>query len=182
VGRCQRNLSAQQGGTCANCGKTVWPFEGVTVHVEAQLLDNIRNGQTIDAIKFLRSVSGRGLADAKWMIEHMHETAGVSLRDLQDAHDTTSPGESVAPDVEERVKLGYPPESVLEVMQSLAKYQGPERNRVIRCIIHLSGGDPQRISHFAGVAAEDYRDVILWAEYDAKDRQVHDFSKPFVQT
>jgi hypothetical protein len=143
-------------------------------------LDNIRNGETIDAIKFLRSVSGRGLADVRWMIEHMYETAGVSVRELQDAHDMTSPGESVAPDVEERVKLDYPPESVLAVMQSLAKYQGPERNRVIRCIIHLSGGDPQRISHIADVAAQDYRDVIYWAEYDDKDQKVHDFDRPII--
>src|ERR1700722_2341282 len=180
MGGCQRNLSAQQGGTCANCGKTVWPFDGVTTHVEAQLLDKMRNGQMIDAIKFLRSVSNRGLADAKWMIEHMYETAGVSVRDLQGTHDMPSPGESIAPDIEEKVKLDYPPESVLEVMQSLAKYHGPERNRVIRCIIHLSGGDPHRISHFAGVAAQDYRDVIYWAEYDDEDQRVHDFKKPII--
>ncbi len=135
----------------------------------------------IDAIKLLRSVSNRGLADAKWMIEHMYETAGVAVRDLQDAHDMPSPGESVAPDIEEKVRLDYPPESKLAVMQSLAKYQGPERNRVIRCIVHLSGGDPQRTFHFAGVAAQDYRDVIYWAEYDEEGRRrVHNFDKPFV--
>lgn len=27
---CERNLSPQRGGTCSNCGRTVWPFGGVT--------------------------------------------------------------------------------------------------------------------------------------------------------
>jgi hypothetical protein len=81
---CQRNLSPRRGGTCANCGRTVWPFEGVTADVEAQLIAHIRSGNTVAAIKFLRSVSGRDLVDAKWMIEHMYGTAGIPLRDVLD--------------------------------------------------------------------------------------------------
>lgn len=81
---CERNLSPQGGGTCANCGRTVWPFEGVTTDVEARLIAHIRTGHTIAAIKLLRSVSGRDLVDAKWMIEHMYGTAGIPLRNLFD--------------------------------------------------------------------------------------------------
>jgi hypothetical protein len=90
--------------------------------------------------------------------------------------------EPLAADIEARLAQDYPSESLTDVLGSLATYRNSERNRVIRCIIHLSDGNPQRISYFVGVAAQDYRDVILWAEYDAKDQQVHDFSKPFVQT
>ena len=82
---CERNLSPQHGGTCANCGRTVMPFEGVTADVEAQLIAQIRSGHTVSAIKFLRSVSNRDLVDAKWMIEHMYGTAGIALRGLLDA-------------------------------------------------------------------------------------------------
>jgi hypothetical protein len=82
---CERNLSPQRGGTCANCGRTVWPFEGVTADVEVQLIAQIRTGNTVAAIKLLRSVSGRELVDAKWMIEHMYGTAGIPLRNLLDA-------------------------------------------------------------------------------------------------
>jgi hypothetical protein len=85
VSACERNLSPQRGGTCSNCGRTVWPFEGVTADVEAQLIAHIRSGHTVTAIKLLRSVSGRDLVDSKWMIEHMYGTAGIPLRDPLDA-------------------------------------------------------------------------------------------------
>jgi hypothetical protein len=81
---CERNLSPQLGGTCINCGRTVWPFDGVTADVEAQLVAHIRSGYTVEAIKLLRSVSGRDLVDAKWMIEHMYGTAGIPLRNILD--------------------------------------------------------------------------------------------------
>jgi hypothetical protein len=93
----------------------------------------------------------------------------------------TTEHEPLAADIEAKLAQDYPAESLSAVLGSLATYQDSERNRVIRCIIHLSDGDPQRISYFVGVAAQDYRDVISWAEYDANDRQVHDFNKPFVQ-
>jgi hypothetical protein len=85
---CERNLSPQRGGTCSNCGRTVWPFGGVTPDVEAQLIAYIRSGHTVSAIKLLRSISGRDLADANWMIEHMYGAAGIPLRDVLDADDS----------------------------------------------------------------------------------------------
>lgn len=38
------------------------------------------------------------------------------------------------------------------------------------------------IIELKGVATQDYRDVIYWAECDKGSQQVHDFAKPFVQT
>jgi hypothetical protein len=82
-------------------------------------------------------------------------------------------------DIERKLAQDYPIDSLLAVSRSLATYQGKERNRVIRCIVHLSGGDPTRVSHFVGVATEDYRDVIFWAESDDDGKQLHDFNRPF---
>jgi hypothetical protein len=87
---CERNLSPQRGGTCSNCGRTVWPFEEVTADVEAQLIAHIRSGHTVNAIKLLRSISGQDLVDTKWMIEHMYGTAGIPLRSVLDAGDRDS--------------------------------------------------------------------------------------------
>jgi hypothetical protein len=87
---CERNLSPRRGGTCSNCGRTVWPFGGVTADLEAQLIAHIRGGHTVNAIKLLRSISGRDLIDAKWMIEHMYGTAGIPLRGVLDAGDGDS--------------------------------------------------------------------------------------------
>ena len=50
---------------------------------------------------------------------------------------------------------------------------------LIRCIVHLSVGDPQRVSQYMRVAAEDYRDLIYWAECDKDDQKVRDFSVSF---
>jgi hypothetical protein len=75
-------------------------------------------------------------------------------------------------DIETKLRQVYPGESFSAVSASLATYQGREWNRVIRCIIYLSSGDPTRISHFVGIAGEDYRDVIYWAEYYKNDHKV----------
>jgi hypothetical protein len=98
------------------------------------------------------------------------------------ADQMTTEDEPLAADIEIKLKQDYAIELLSDVSRSLATYRGSERNRVIRCVIHLSGGDPLRISYFIGVAAQDYRDVIYWAEYDEKDQKVRDFGTPFVRT
>ncbi len=65
------------------------------------------------------------------------------------------------------------------VIKLLSAYYGPERDRVVRCILHLSEGSIERISLNTGTANIDYRDIIYFAEYDGDDRQLHDFRKPF---
>jgi hypothetical protein len=90
--------------------------------------------------------------------------------------------EPLAADIERKLARDCPAESIPAVLRAFATYQGPERNRVIRCIVHLMAGDAQRTSHYVGVATQDYRDVIYWAEYDADERKVRDFNEPFAQT
>jgi hypothetical protein len=82
-------------------------------------------------------------------------------------------------DIERKLAQDYSVEHLMPVSRSIATYQGPERDRVIRCVVHLSAGDPTRISHFVGVATTDYRDVIVSAEYDGDGKQLHDFNRPF---
>jgi hypothetical protein len=43
----------------------------------------------------------------------------------------------------------------------------------------LAEGKTDRLLHFIGCATTDYRDVILWAEYDRNDQRVRDFNQPF---
>jgi hypothetical protein len=90
--------------------------------------------------------------------------------------------EPLAPDIERKLTGDCPADSIPAVVRALATYEGPERNRVIRCIVYLVAGDTQRTSHYVGVANQDYRDVIYWAEYDSDDRKVRDFNEPFSQT
>jgi hypothetical protein len=90
--------------------------------------------------------------------------------------------EPLAADIGIKLAQDYPAAMLSAVSRSLRTYIGSERNRVVRCIIHLAGGDPERISYFVGIAAQDYRDVIYWAEYDKENQKEYDFGKPFVQT
>jgi len=78
---CDLALSPRVGGTCLGCGRTVFPFDGVTPEIEAQLIAHIRSGHTVSAISLLRTVSGRGLEESKWMIEHMLSAAGIPRLD-----------------------------------------------------------------------------------------------------
>jgi hypothetical protein len=87
--------------------------------------------------------------------------------------------ESLSPDIEGKIAQAFSAESLNVVSRSLASYQGSERNRVLRCILHLAGDDPLKISRFVDAAVQDYRDVIYWAEYDTDDHKVRDFNQPF---
>ena len=52
-----------------------------------------------------------------------------------------------------------------------ASYDGPEPDRMRRCILHLAGGALDKVRPFVEAANTDYRDVIYWAEYDGDDRR-----------
>jgi hypothetical protein len=65
---------------CPSCRRSIVSFQGVDEGVEAELVEYIRSGQTVSAIKRLREVSGRGLDDSRWMIQHMYGLAGVAGR------------------------------------------------------------------------------------------------------
>ena len=62
----------------------------------------------------------------------------------------------------------FPTERLREVLAILSDYgveeHEPERERVRRAIVSLSGGDLDRLRHFVAGATADYRDVLFGAE------------------
>ena len=52
-------------------------------------------------------------------------------------------------------------------------------DRIVRCIVFVANGDLNRLEKAIDLAREDYRDLIVWAEYDEKNERVRDFSNPF---
>jgi hypothetical protein len=82
-------------------------------------------------------------------------------------------------DILQRVARDFAAQNVAAAVDSLDAFRGPERPRVLRCVVHLAEGSPERLQHFLRVAELDYRDVILFAEYDRQDRHVRDLRREF---
>jgi hypothetical protein len=63
-------------------------------------------------------------------------------------------------------------ESAREIDRWLLSYSGPDAERVRRAIAKLARDDPKKAEHFAARAAQDYRDVLWWADVqDEVDRK-----------
>jgi hypothetical protein len=58
----------------------------------------------------------------------------------------------------------FPKPDADTVLQILARYKGPETERVHLAILALSGPDPEEVKRRVGQARGDYRDILLWAE------------------
>jgi hypothetical protein len=77
------------------------------------------------------------------------------------------------------VASDFPEESRATVLSLLDGYQGPEKARVLRCVLQLAGGHTDRLLEVFEQAKTDYRDVLYEAEYDAGDHRVRDLGRPF---
>jgi hypothetical protein len=86
------------------------------------------------------------------------------------------------PDVMTRIAADFPNEAPATILALLEQYEGVEKSRVARCILHLAGGSADQLHRFIGNAKTDYRDVIYWAEYGQDDQRIHDFNQPFAVT
>ena len=83
-------------------------------------------------------------------------------------------------DIARRVVQDFPdPNDAAKVRDALELLDCPEPERIARCILHLSAGSVSDVTRYVSTAMRDYRDVILFAEYDRDDRRLHDFSRPF---
>lgn len=89
-------------------------------------------------------------------------------------------------DIQKRIEtdFGSSAPSVVEELEkfieSFRKVAGTHPgDRVVRCIVHLSEGKRENISHYIKAALGDPRDVMYWAEYDEKEKRIHDFNMPF---
>jgi len=51
--------------------------------------------------------------------------------------------------------------------------------RVPRCILFLSKGNLEQFKVNLQSAADDWRDIILWAEYDKQSNRIYNFNDTF---
>lgn len=86
---------------------------------------------------------------------------------------------SLPDDILARLASDFPNESTGELAAVLREYDGPERFRVIRCVVHIAAGNTHALVKNVESAAADYRDVIYWAEYDADGQRIKDYNNPF---
>jgi hypothetical protein len=85
----------------------------------------------------------------------------------------------LAPDIVAQAKADFPPEKVGEVLEQLRASSSSER--IKRCIVFASRGHPWRFQFLCKLAKEDFRDVIMNAEYDRYDARLYDFNKPIAE-
>ena len=81
------------------------------------------------------------------------------------------------PDIEERVRLEFPPEAVTDTLRKLVDASATPR--IQRCIIFAARGNPWYFDYLCKIAKRDYRDVIKAAEYGLFDIYLYDFNRPF---
>ncbi len=58
-------------------------------------------------------------------------------------------------------------------------YREPASPRIIRCVLRLASGDVASLDQYIGTCLKDYRDIILWAEYDPQGNRVFSGSRRF---
>jgi hypothetical protein len=85
-------------------------------------------------------------------------------------------------DVVTKIAADFAREPFDTVLAIVDGYDGAEKLRVIRCVVHLAEGNTDQLLQLVEAARADYRDVVYQAEYDRGDRRVRDFSQPFVVT
>jgi len=82
----------------------------------------------------------------------------------------------IAPDIIAQATSDFPPEKVREVLAHLAAATSSERLQ--RCIVFAARGHPWRFEFLCKLAKDDFRDVIMNAEYDRHDNRLYDFNRP----
>lgn len=80
------------------------------------------------------------------------------------------------PDIVAQATADFPPEKVGEVLEQLQVASSSER--IQRCIVFAARGHPWRFQFLCKLAKDDFRDVIMNAEYDRHDARLYDFNKP----
>lgn len=75
------------------------------------------------------------------------------------------------------------PEDVELALSVLADFMEQNRelstDRILRCIVFVASGDFDTLERAIELAKTDYRDLIVWAEYDGHENRVRDLTKPF---
>jgi len=90
---------------------------------------------------------------------------------------------SLPSDIIAKIERDFPKDEVAPVVKLVgelsAHNNGPFEDRILRCVVYLSRGTYSGLARAVATAHEDWRDVILFAEYDSNDQHVRDLSQPF---
>lgn len=73
-------------------------------------------------------------------------------------------------------------QDLLELMLTLQQYKVAEYVRVARCVVQYAAGDWKRLEYALEIAQTDYRDAIMFGEYETVNNRlerVRDLSRPF---
>ena len=74
-------------------------------------------------------------------------------------------------------------EIAFKALENYARTNPREGHRLYRCIIYVAHGNIERMREAIDLARIDYRDLIMWAEYEGESIhnaiQVRDFTKSF---
>ena len=78
------------------------------------------------------------------------------------------------------VQFGEKDGEIIRKLQYFIKKDKSFRSaRIIRAILYLSNGNEVQIEKHIKQAETDWRDILLWAEYDKNDNQIRDFNNEF---
>jgi len=84
--------------------------------------------------------------------------------------------ENYPPDVVERVVKEFPADSLGAVHLALEELRS---DRLSRCAVFLAKGSVPKLQEAVALGREDYRDLIMAAEYDSFHIRLRDFNRPF---
>ena len=84
--------------------------------------------------------------------------------------------ESYPPDIVARVIKDFPADALGAVHLGLEDLRS---DRLARCALFLANGSVPKLQDAVALGKEDYRDLIMAAEYDSFHIQLRDFNRPF---
>ncbi|MCP4327999.1 MAG: hypothetical protein GY791_06130 [Alphaproteobacteria bacterium] len=87
-------------------------------------------------------------------------------------------------DIRRRIEADFGVEHVAEIVAVMesARSDDPDvfGDRIIRCALYVSAGNTETLERALALARTDYRDLIVWAEYDnAFGERKRDLGQPF---
>ncbi len=91
----------------------------------------------------------------------------------------------LAQDIVNRLKKDFEdPDEAALALSVLEDFAGQNQElsdeRILRCIVFVATGDLDRLGEAIDLAKIDYRDLIVWAEYDENLERVRDLSTSFL--
>ncbi|ADV48030.1 protein chain elongation factor EF-Tu [Cellulophaga algicola DSM 14237] len=85
-------------------------------------------------------------------------------------------------DIIDKIKLDYRQswnKAFSEIQELIISNESFRNKRIIRAIIHLGNKDLAHLEKIIEQTKIDWRDILLWAEYDKKEKRIRDFNNEF---